>query len=207
MNRVLSSVPHDMAQSARDLERELRLPEGFLESLEEEDDWSFIIKLHALLEGAISFLLTRHFGGNEALAKIMDRIELSNKETGKMAFVKALDLLIPEGQTFISKLSELRNKVVHNISEVGFDLSLYVQCLNKDQFNNFVQAFQLGDISKRGKNLQEQKERVGVNAKHRMLECAVMILAIVHVTQAATVATRQLSQAAVDLARARSTEQ
>jgi hypothetical protein len=33
----------------RQLEEDLKLQDGFFEALPEEDDWSFVIKLHALI--------------------------------------------------------------------------------------------------------------------------------------------------------------
>ena len=46
-------------ESLQELELDLGLPKGFCFKLLEEDDWSFVIKLHALLESAVSELITR----------------------------------------------------------------------------------------------------------------------------------------------------
>ncbi len=40
------------------LEQNLNLPSGFLERLVEEDDWSFLIKSHAVVEAALTHLIT-----------------------------------------------------------------------------------------------------------------------------------------------------
>ncbi len=40
-------------ESLQELELDLGLPKGFCIKLLEEDDWSFVIKLHALLESAV----------------------------------------------------------------------------------------------------------------------------------------------------------
>ena len=76
------------------LEQKLGLKPGFLESLddENENDWSFVIKVHALIEAAISHLLTEDLCRPE-LADLFSRLDMSNKATGKAAFVKALNLL------------------------------------------------------------------------------------------------------------------
>lgn len=147
---MILNVPDNVMRSARQLEQELKLPEGFILNLEQEGDWSFIIKTHALMEGAMSFLLTQYFGGDVHLGRIFDRIELSNKETGEIAFIKALDLLPTEGRTFLSKLSELRNRVVHNVAEVNFNLAGYVRTLDKGQLNNFIDAFIQQDLDSLG---------------------------------------------------------
>ena len=75
------------------LEQKLGLESGFFESLdgENESDWSFIIKAHALIEAAISHLLTEHLRRPE-LGDIFSRLDMSNKSTGKAAFVNALEI-------------------------------------------------------------------------------------------------------------------
>ena len=110
--------------SVKLLERELGIREGFLQSLKNEDDWSFIIKVHALLEGAISHLLCKALG-HDQLSEVFSYIEISNKRSGKIAFVKALSLLEKPDRRFINSLSELRNRVVHDVSNVDFNLKEY----------------------------------------------------------------------------------
>jgi hypothetical protein len=125
--------------SIRLLEKELGIREGFLESLKNEDDWSFIIKIHALLEGAISHLLCKALG-HDGLSEVFSFIELSNKRSGKMAFVKTLSLLDKPDRRFISSLSELRNSLVHDISNVDFNLKKYIENLAPDKFKTFVKS-------------------------------------------------------------------
>ena len=58
------------------LESELGLESGFFDSLDSEDesDWSFVIKAHALAEAAASHLLTKQFQKPE-LADLFSRKE------------------------------------------------------------------------------------------------------------------------------------
>ena len=72
-----------------ELEQRIGVQSGFFESLLQEDDWSFVIKLHALLEAACTQLLLFHFK-EPALGRVLARLELSNKTTGKVAFLDAL---------------------------------------------------------------------------------------------------------------------
>ena len=126
------------------LEATLGIPSGFFHSLDAEgvDDWSFVIKLHALVEAAISHLLTEHLRHTE-LGDIFSRIDISNKTTGKAAFVDALKLLDKPEKRFMSSLSELRNKLVHDVREVNFNLSEYVAKMNKKQQDVFLKNFNL----------------------------------------------------------------
>ena len=126
--------------SVNALEKELGLTEGLLEKLLIEDDWSFIIKIHALIEGAVSLLLTRSIG-KEELHDIFSSLDLSNKRLGKMAFVKALNLLDQPDRRFISSLSELRNMMVHDISMVNFNLKDHIDELSQKNLSNFAIRF------------------------------------------------------------------
>jgi len=130
---------HTVEGSVRQLEKEIGIRPGFLESLKTEDDWSFIIKLHALVEAAVSYLLCKALGHDE-LSETFSFLELSNKRVGKIAFVKSLGLLDEKDRRFISSLSELRNKLVHDISNVQFDLKEYVENLSPKRFETFVKS-------------------------------------------------------------------
>lgn len=122
------------------LEEELKLPKNFfLKLLEEDDDWSFIIKLHALIEGAVSYLLTKTI--NEKCSDIFAQLELSNNKTGKIAFAGKAGLLDDKEISYIKKLSEIRNKLIHNISDVKFDLKAYVAELDNQQIKSMSKCF------------------------------------------------------------------
>jgi len=122
------------------LEAELSLPKGFLYSLKNENDWSFIIKIHALIEAAVSYLLTQKLG-HDKLLPIFSRMELSNKTTGKTAFISTLKLLNKDERRFVSSLSELRNILIHNVKNVSVDLKGYALTLKQDKKRNFVLSF------------------------------------------------------------------
>lgn len=114
----------DLGESLHRLEHDLGLPDGFCLELNEEDDWSFVIKLHALIECAVADQITRAFERKE-LADVFSRAELSNTKTGKLAFIKALNLLPAAHIQFIRSLSELRNALVHRVQNVTANLVDY----------------------------------------------------------------------------------
>lgn len=72
-----------------------------------EDDWSFVIKLHAVFEATATDLLAHHFK-EEALTALLARLELSNKTTGKLAFLKALELMGSENRFEVVSPEKLR---------------------------------------------------------------------------------------------------
>jgi len=116
----------NLAESLSRLESDLGLHEGFCMKLQHEGDWSFVIQLHALIECAVAEQVTRVFQRKE-LADIFSRIELSNTRTGKLAFVKALNLLPTAHVQFIRNLSELRNELAHKVQNVNVCLIKYFQ--------------------------------------------------------------------------------
>lgn len=94
----------------------------FDELLTKGDDWSFVIKIHALLEAALTHLLASELERPE-LTDILSKIETSDKRAGKVAFVKALKLLDEDHRRFINALSELRNVLVHDIRNTSFSFA------------------------------------------------------------------------------------
>jgi hypothetical protein len=124
------------------LEDTLGLPAGFCEGLLREDDWSFVIKLHAILEAAVTTILVEKMG-YAALQPVFARIEMSQEGSGKLAFAEAVSLLDGIDRRFIRKLSELRNQLVHRIQNVSFTVRSHVDALDTNQKESFVKAFGL----------------------------------------------------------------
>lgn len=116
----------DLGDSVGRLEGDCGLPEGFCVKLVQEDDWSFVIKMHSLLESAVSRLLTTALGRSE-LEDIFSALDTSNTKTGKIAFTSALGLLPKQHLDFIRSLSELRNRLVHRVKNVACDLHKHFQ--------------------------------------------------------------------------------
>ena len=71
-----------------DLERQIKVPEGFLLGLMSDEDWSFVVKAHAFAEAAVTHLLVIRLR-EPRLYDVFARLEMSNAATGKLAFVSA----------------------------------------------------------------------------------------------------------------------
>ena len=144
-----------------DIENQLGLPTGFLKGLyDHEDDWSFVIKAHAFLEAALTHLLADHLG-KEDLLPVFAYLETSNVRTGKLAFVKAFDLLDKGARRFIHTLSELRNDLVHEISNVNFNFATYVAQLSDKERKEFIGAFDyaLVEVAQAGQRPMDDRLR------------------------------------------------
>ena len=70
-----------------DLESKMGVRNGFFETLRDAgDDWSFVIKLHALIEAACTHLLLYHLE-EPVLSEAISRLDLSSRPVGKVAML------------------------------------------------------------------------------------------------------------------------
>lgn len=118
------------------LESHLGLPSGFYDALLAEDDWSFVIKLSALFEAA----------SGQALGAKLQHPEIENElayleQFKKIALITKLNIITKEQSTFLIKLSELRNKLGHNISEVIFDFDVHTSSFDKQARRSFANVY------------------------------------------------------------------
>lgn len=123
-----------------DLEKKIGLTHGFFNSLLREDDWSFVIKLHALFEAVCNDLLVYHIRETE-IRPVVARLALNNESTGKLAFLTALRLIDKPEQRYIRALSKLRNTLVHDVLQSSFTLPDYVAALGEKGLNDFTITF------------------------------------------------------------------
>lgn len=121
------------------LEEKLKLSPIPFDSLHNDSDWTFVIKLHTYIEASLNHLIVSHFK-DDRLYQIISRLEVSDQTKGKLAFVKDLDLLPEEYRSFIKQLSEIRNGLVHKAENLDYSLKKYVAKLDKQQRKNLWNA-------------------------------------------------------------------
>ncbi len=97
--------------------------------LSEDDDWSFIIKLHALIEAALTRALSEHFRATPAEEEVFARMSVGGAN-GKVRLARAAGLIDAGSAQFLSRLSKYRNEMVHRIDNVYFDLEKHVGLLD-----------------------------------------------------------------------------
>lgn len=133
-------VDFKVSEAILELESKIGVPANFFRVLNGADDWSFVIKLHALFEAACSHLLLFHFREPQ-LSDIFRRLELSNKTTGKIAILGKLELLSKENRRFVSTLSELRNSLVHDVRNAEFNLRTFLSALDPAEVKSLAISF------------------------------------------------------------------
>jgi hypothetical protein len=104
-----------------------------------EDDWSFLVKIYALVETTCSRMLTEEFGKLEALDAFAN-VPMGTSKSGKLAFCKALGLLQRQDIFFIEQLGWLRNKFVHDVVNTQVPLGNFIAALNSDKKKELANA-------------------------------------------------------------------
>lgn len=120
-------------------EARLGLPSGFYRELFQEDDWSFVIKLNALVEASATHALVSCLQAPQ-LEDHFSSLDLGNTKHGKIVLLKALGSLTSEQVAVLQLLYQLRNKLAHNIRQVTFQFTDYLAGLDKQQRANFLKC-------------------------------------------------------------------
>jgi hypothetical protein len=114
-----------MASLHSEMLGELESKFEFLQAVLDEDDWSFTIKLHALIEAVSTQLIINNIN-DERLRAMVERLPLSGDEISKLRIAKDLSLYSKGQRAFIRRLSGIRNDIVHNVAKLDFTFSQYV---------------------------------------------------------------------------------
>ena len=122
-----------------EIAKDLGLNDRFFSSLiEEPDDWSFLVKCHALLEAITCNWLVAYFGKDE-LQQVFAKMQMRTK----IDILDALNLTTKEDRKMMRALGTLRNKLVHNVQNTNFTFEEYFEdpvCLD-----SFRQNFVIGE--------------------------------------------------------------
>ena len=125
------------------IEELFKLPSGFIKNLDNENDWSYVIKTHALFEALFTQLLVEELN-KPALRSNIYKLPM-NGRTSKMSFLLSLNSFEEVHQKtfkkFIQNLSELRNLIVHHAENLNFKFQQYYLGLSlkeKREFKNGI---------------------------------------------------------------------
>lgn len=140
----------------------------FSKSKEPIDDWTLVVKLHAMIETGLNGAILIHLGEPE-LEAIIQRLD-THSPAGKVAFAKALKIIPKTSATFIQQLSELRNFCVHDIRNFDFDLTKHLDSLKLEKRKQFEKAIR----DMHGK----LKSRPSI--QHQLFFCTIMTMAALH---------------------------
>ncbi|MFZ1219361.1 MAG: hypothetical protein WAO00_08705, partial [Chthoniobacterales bacterium] len=70
--------------------------------------------------------------------KFLNALDFSGGRHSKLALLRMLELVEPTDVKFVRGLSKIRNRLVHNITHVGFSIDRYVAGLASDEARQFA---------------------------------------------------------------------
>ncbi len=146
-----------MRREVSELLASVGITEDFFWSLGDESDWSLVIKMHALFEAVVGRLVVGRLN-KPGLEDVVSNLEFNNMKSGKVAFARALGLLESEDVAFLRGLSELRNRLVHDIRNVNFSIADDISNKNASELKKFRKEF--GWTITQLKNGEEEYERL-----------------------------------------------
>ncbi len=120
--------------------RRLGLAQSPLHSLASDDDWTFVIKMHAIVEAALNHMFMVRLN-DPKLSEIVAKLPTNDEKKGKMAFIKTYDLLREDSRLFVRLFSKIRNNAVHDVKSFDLNLTKYVAALEDKEKPNWKRAF------------------------------------------------------------------
>jgi len=117
--------------------------------LENDDDWTFVIKMHAIVEAGLNHLLKVQLD-DPKLIKIVTKLPTNDKRRGKLALIKTYDLLNKDCRQFVRLFSDIRNSAVHDVKSFGLDLTKYVASIKDKEKTDMERSILLlvGSVSR-----------------------------------------------------------
>jgi hypothetical protein len=123
------------------LESEFGLPDGILIDLFDESDWSFLIRIAAILEAAFAQSLTKA-SADIRLEGFFDALTFSEAPTGKIGMASRYKLIDQDDKHLIRWIMSARNRCVHGIKNLSISLEQFLQDNNEEKLNEFKYALQ-----------------------------------------------------------------
>jgi hypothetical protein len=160
---------------------DLSVPDDFLDRLNKDDDWSMVIKIHSLMEIAFTHLLVSHFGIHSK--EIFEKLEMGNKQYGKLIFVRKFALISDTLIEFAELLCEMRNSFAHDIRNIDMGIGSYfdeIKGKKPDRYKQWLKVLGMYGLPKISElsdiNKIPYDEFVKKIAKIRIIETGVNVL-------------------------------
>jgi hypothetical protein len=153
-------------RTSAEIEQAIASHKNFLDSLQGDSDWAFVIKMHAFLEALVTSLISSHSGAFR-LGDIASRLPMNSSDgISKLELVKANSLLGAEQMRFIKKLGEVRNQLAHEVAQVdSFSFADYIANLDGNQLKNWrrdLTFFLIEDDGRNHSNLAVTDPRLAI---------------------------------------------
>jgi hypothetical protein len=128
--------PESTIKGLQGIARILGLRDNFLtDLLLDADDWSFVVKAHALLESIVCTLLAMHLRKRPLEEVLAEEVEMK----ARIGMTRALEITTGQDRKMMHALGNLRNRLVHNAKDTNFTFQEYLK--NKDVRRTFSDTF------------------------------------------------------------------
>ena len=126
----------------------------FFAEIVKDNDWSFVIKAHALIETIINKLLIKKIG-ELAETRSFTTIPLSKK----IDMLHEIGICSKNDKQFLKYISALRNKLVHNSDNLKFTFDEYFKKMSQNQEKEFFRILGV-DKSEENMMIEHPKEKL-----------------------------------------------
>jgi hypothetical protein len=155
-----------LLKDVRSLEDLLGLPpDFFFKLLEEGDDWSFIIKTHALIESGTTRLLEAVVAPGVP-SEFLQSLPLDGRNS-KLRLLEMLEHLDADHVKFIKGLSRVRNLLVHDVTQVAFVLKDYLASLSTSDVHTVLSEICCMFYDSKESKPKREKQRSAILPKAR----------------------------------------
>jgi len=127
----------------KSLSESMGLGSDFLHDLDEEDDdWSFVVKLHAVLEAAVNELLKAKLAEPGLASMLIGRLQLQSR----IDILETIGVIDKDASKRMGALAKLRNKLVHDVHQTKFKFLSLVDTVGKRK--DFAETYIAADLRK-----------------------------------------------------------
>lgn len=110
--------------------------QAYITRTQKDDDWSFVIKMQALVEAALTDAVISRIGDG-TLKKLVERLPIADAQIGKLAFAKEMGLLEKDQLAFVRRMAELRNRLAHRIEDIDFTFQEHLATFKAEQLKTW----------------------------------------------------------------------
>ncbi len=124
--------------------QELGVSLGFLISLRDNDDWSFVIKVAAIMEAALSVALTNELSKLGVEEDMLDDFVARLTQERRIALARSTKVIRASVEARLKFVCKLRNKLAHNTANLSFNFTDFFAA-HLDIQNEYRSVFRLDD--------------------------------------------------------------
>lgn len=113
---MLDAALDEIRKATLYFEKKFNIDTNSIFKIDSGNDWAFIIKAHALMEGVVNHLYACYVNIN-----FEEHFSLKLQLRVKLDFLKKEQIITKENYNFIKSICRLRNRLVHSVSNLDFN--------------------------------------------------------------------------------------